>query len=140
MTTEPTITFRGIAASPALEEDILDRVTKLDASCGRIVSCHVTVEVGERRYESASRYRVRIHVVVPHGEVVIAHDGGLQGKTRASRDGDDTRPVEISPELQRAQIAVHQAFDLVKRQLQDFKAKRRSKSAAARKRTTVAPA
>jgi hypothetical protein len=140
MATEPVITFRGMAGSPALEADIRERVRKLDACCGRIVSCHVVVELGERRHESGNRFHVRIHLVVPRGEIVIAHSNGVH----PARDGSTVRrrkANETDREMKRAYVAVRQAFEVARRQLQDFTRRRRAKTTSvARKRARRAQA
>lgn len=132
MTTQPVITFRGIAGSRALESDILARINKLDACCGRIVSCHVVVELRERRHESGNRFHVRIRVVVPRGEIVTAHNGRLYAAVRNVGLERRRKSTESDPELKRAYVAVRQAFDAARRQLQDFTRRRRAKT------TTVA--
>lgn len=126
MTVEPAITFRGLAASPALEADILNRIRKLDAYGTRIVRCNVLVEFGERRHESGNHYHVRINVVVPRGELVIAHTGGLHGTARVNGEARARKSTEIDRELKRAYVAVRQAFEVARRQLRDFSRRRRT--------------
>ena len=126
MTVEPAITFRGLAASPALEANIMNRIRKLDGQGTRIVRCNVLVEFGERRHECGNHYHVRILLIVPRGELVIAHTRGLHATARDVGDERARKATETDREQKSAYVAVRQAFDVARRQLQDFTRRRRA--------------
>ena len=98
------ITFRHLDASPRLEELIQELADKLDLATAAI-RFHVTVE-GTRRPHS-SLFEVSIDLALPGGELHVGQDA------RLSRVGED------------AYAAVRDAFQSLKRQLQDHAMRRR---------------
>jgi cold shock CspA family protein len=123
--TTPTIAFRGISSSPALEADIRDRIAKLETYCDSLVSCRVMVELAEGRHKHGNHYHVRIDLTVPEEEIVVTHDAGLHGSARDIGSAKQTKEGEPDPKRQRASVAIRLAFDTARRRLQDFKRKQR---------------
>ena len=95
------ITFRHMDTSPALEARIRQRVEELEQYTGRITACHVTVESQNRRHRQGDLFLVRIDLVIPGREIAIGHERGFN---HAHED---------------AHVAVRDAFDALRRQLQD---------------------
>ena len=121
----PTVTFRGLDASPALEVDIRERIDKLETYYDGITGCHVLVELAHRHHEIGNRYHVRIDLDVPGERLVVAHDAGLH-MTAESIDAQKlTRQTETDPERKHAHVAVREAFDAARRRLQDYARRRR---------------
>src|SRR3970040_3166416 len=60
-----------MSPSPPVEAHIREKAGKLDAFYDRIMSCPVTVESPHRRHRKGKRYRVRIDITAPGGELVI---------------------------------------------------------------------
>jgi ribosomal subunit interface protein len=106
------ITFRGFDSSETIASYVREKVDKLDTFFRRIVSCRVAVESPHRHHHQGKRYRVRIDLVVPGGELVA---GGSPAADDRSTD---------------AYAAVDDAFDDAGRVLQDFARKRRGYSKA----------
>lgn len=125
MQTTPTIAFRGINSSPALEADIRDRIGKLETYCDSLMSCRVMVELAEGRHEHGNHYHVRIDLTVPEEEMVVTHEAGLHGSARDIGSSKHTKEDEPDPEHQHARVAIRQAFDVARRRLQDFKRRQR---------------
>jgi Sigma 54 modulation protein / S30EA ribosomal protein len=75
----PTITFRGIEPSAALEAKIRTRIDKLETYSPSIMGCHVLMELAQRHHEAGNRYHVRIDLTVPGEEIVVAHEASLHG-------------------------------------------------------------
>jgi ribosome-associated translation inhibitor RaiA len=73
----PTITFRDVDSSPALEAEIPRRIDQFERYYGSIVGCRVLVEFAGRHHEAGNRYHVRIDLTVPGEEVVVAHAASL---------------------------------------------------------------
>ncbi|MDZ8055314.1 MAG: HPF/RaiA family ribosome-associated protein [Aulosira sp. ZfuVER01] len=95
------ITFRNIPQSEAVEEKIRILAAKLDRFYNRITSCRVIVDAPHRHQRNGKLYQVRIDMTVPNGEIVIKRD---------------------PPERQSHEdiyVAIRDAFDAAKRQLQD---------------------
>ena len=107
MQTPLQITFRHMAASPGLEARIRGRVGELEQFFDRIVACHVTVESRSRRQQQGTLFTVRIDLTLPGREIVAARDAGL----------DHTH--------EDAQVAVRDAFDALRRQIEDHGRRRR---------------
>ena len=90
------ITVRNVPRSPALEARIRDKAAKLEEFDPRISSCHVTVEESSKHHHQGRQFSVRVDLRVPGREIV------------ASRDHD----ADIF-------VALRDAFDAAKRQLED---------------------
>lgn len=106
------IRFRHVEPSDTLEATIRDRVAALEHYSDRITACHVTVDhVGAKRnvthgrihhrQGAGSHYRVSIRVLVPGAELFVG------------RDPDEHTNFED------AYAAINEAFDAMRRQLQD---------------------
>jgi ribosome-associated translation inhibitor RaiA len=90
------VTFRGMARSAALEEAIQDRAAKLDRFHPSVVSCRAVVEEIARHKQQGKEFVVRLDIKVTGAEVAINRDH--------SED---------------AFVAVRDAFDAARRQLED---------------------
>ncbi|MCP5155097.1 MAG: HPF/RaiA family ribosome-associated protein [Ectothiorhodospiraceae bacterium] len=101
------ITFRGMDASPAIEARVRKEAARLDRFSDQIMRCHVVVEAGHRRHHKGNLYGVKIDVTVPGTELVV------------------TRNPDAHQAHQDAHVSVHDAFDAMRRQLEDYARKRR---------------
>lgn len=101
------ITFRHMARSAALEARIRQRVAELDDFFDRITATRVVVVSQSRRRQQGKLFEVHVDLVVPGGEIVVGRD---PGKNHAHED---------------AHVAVRDAFDAARRQLEDFVRERR---------------
>jgi len=101
---QPTvqITFRDLPKSPAIEENILQRASKLGHLFDKITSCRVLIEAPHRHHHKGKQYHVRIDLTVPGQELVVARDPG-----RYEQHED-------------AYVAVRDAFGAAQRQLKDY--------------------
>jgi ribosomal subunit interface protein len=91
------ISLHGIDHSNALYNAIQEKAEKLDRYYGRITSCRVVLELAGRHKRQGKQFTARIGLKVPGGEVVVnkEHDEDLQ-------------------------IALRDAFDAARRQLEDY--------------------
>jgi ribosomal subunit interface protein len=101
------ITFRNMEPSPAVEATIREKVAKLEQFYSHIVSCRVVVELDHRHHHKGNHYRVAVHMKVPEGELV------------ANRTPDQHHSHTD------AFVAVRDAFDAIKKQLDGYASKRR---------------
>jgi cold shock CspA family protein/ribosome-associated translation inhibitor RaiA len=135
----PTITFRGIGPSAALEAAIRARIDKLETYYHSIMGCRVLVEFAQRHHETGNRYHVRIDLTVPGEEIVVAHDASLHATAQDVAMEKATKENEPDPERKHAYVAIREAFDVARRRLQDFARRQRGtvKAAARRPRGRV---
>jgi ribosomal subunit interface protein len=94
------ITIRDVEHSEALETHIRERAEKLDEFFDRIMSCRVVVEMPHKHHQQGKQFNVRIDIGVPGNEIVVNRDH--------SED---------------VYIALRDAFDAAKRQLEDYSRK-----------------
>ena len=96
------ITFRNMPPSPAIEVDIRDKAAKLEEFHDRITSARVVVETPHRQHRQGKLFHVRIDVRVPGRELVVSREPAAH---HASED---------------VYVAIRDAFDDAKRQLEDY--------------------
>ena len=108
MQTPLQITFRNLAPSEAIEAKIRERAEKLDTFYERIIGCHVTVEAPHRHHHQGKLFQVGIDLVLPGAELVV---------NRAPHDHHAHEDVFV---------AIHDAFDSARRQLQDHARRQRA--------------
>ena len=90
------ITIRDFPQSEALEARIREKAVKLEEFYPRITSCRVTVEEMRKHHQQGRHFQVNLDVRVPGKEIVVNH----------VHDEDDY-------------VAVREAFDAAKRQLEE---------------------
>lgn len=108
MELEPEITFRNLPHSDALEENIRQRISKLDQYFEHIMSCSVVVEAGHKHHHKGNLYHVRIALTVPGKELVVSRN---PKKHQAHED---------------PYVTVRDAFNAAQRQLEDYARKIRN--------------
>ncbi|SCZ59932.1 HPF/RaiA family ribosome-associated protein [Thiohalomonas denitrificans] len=96
------ITFRDMEPSPAIEQRIRQKASKLDRYFDRVMSCRVMVEAPHRHKHKGKLYHVRVDVTVPDGELV------------ASRSPDEHhRHTDMN-------AVIRDAFDAIYKQLDGY--------------------
>lgn len=101
------ITFRGLESSEALEADIREKAGKLDRYSPDIMSCRVVVEARHKHHQDGNLYQVRVDLTVPGREIVTSRERALH---HSHTD---------------AYVAIRDAFDEARRQLEDYERFRR---------------
>lgn len=91
------ITVRDVAHSDALETHIREKAQKLDEFFEHIISCRVVVEMPHKHHHQGKEFNVRISLGVPGREIVV------------NRDKNED-----------VYVALRDAFDAAKRQLEDY--------------------
>jgi ribosomal subunit interface protein len=107
MSLQPIITFRHMSSSEALEATIRERAAKLERFCNTISKCEIVVEAPSHAHAHGAHFRVRIELHVPGDELIVDRD---------PKEAADHRDV---------QVALRDAFDAAKRQLQAYNDKHR---------------
>jgi len=92
------VTFRDMPRSDAVEAEIRRRAEKLEEFCDRIMSCRVTVETLAAHKHQGKLFAVHVDVKVPGEEIA---------STRRHEHED-------------VYVAVRDAFDAVRRRLEDY--------------------
>jgi ribosome-associated translation inhibitor RaiA len=101
MTLPLQITFRHMAASPALEDRIRRKADELGQFCDRITSCRVVVECRHQHHHQGNLFDIHLEMTVPGSQIVA-------GRThRVNHAHED------------AHVAVRDAFDAARRQLEE---------------------
>jgi ribosomal subunit interface protein len=97
MKTPLQITFRDIEHSDALEAHIREKAEKLETFFEPIMSCRVVVEMPHQHKHQGKIFNVRVDIGVPGKEIVVNRD----------------RHEDVY-------VALRDAFDAAKRQLDDY--------------------
>ncbi|WP_324780965.1 ribosome hibernation-promoting factor, HPF/YfiA family [Thiobacillus sedimenti] len=107
MKTPLQITFRDIEHSDALEVHIREKAQKLETFFEPIMSCRVVVEMPHQHKHQGKVFNVRIDIGVPGSEIVVNRD----------------RHEDVY-------VALRDAFDAAKRQLDDYSRRLRRETKA----------
>ena len=102
------IAFRDFPRSEAVEADIRGQAAELEQFYERIQRCRVVVEMPHRRHQQGKLYTVRIDLTVPGQELVIGRE---PSQHHAHED---------------VYVAIRDAFNAAKRQLQDHARRERA--------------
>lgn len=103
------ITFRHMEKSEALEAAIRKRAEQLDQFHDKIMSCRVVVEPHHQHKHKGNLFRISIDLTTPGKELVVSRESDLH---QAHED---------------AYVAVRDAFDAMRRQLEDHHRRRKGK-------------
>ena len=109
MQTPVQVSFKGLPASPALEQRIRAKSEKLERFNKRLTSVRVLVEALNRQEHPGRVYTVRVDVTVPGAELFASREVG------ANHEEEDIR------------VALRDAFDAVTAQLESFTHKQRER-------------
>jgi cold shock CspA family protein/ribosome-associated translation inhibitor RaiA len=102
METEPTIHFRGMKHSPAIDAAVRERLERLERFYGRITSCTVMVEAPHRHGHKGRVYHVGVDLTAPIGRVVVR------------REPEEDRAHED------VYVAIRDSFNAAERRLEDL--------------------
>jgi ribosomal subunit interface protein len=102
------VSFHGLDPSPALEQAAHEKAQRLETFCADIMACRVAVELRHKHKHQGRQYGVRVDLTVPGHELV------------ANRSVDED-----------AYVALREAFDDIRRQLEDTVRRRRDQAVRA---------
>ncbi len=103
------ITFRNMAWSEAVASVVEGKLAKLEQLTHAVIRCHVTIGLPHQHRVKGRRYEVNIDLTIPHYGLIIG------------RSHDDKRDYED------VYVAIRDAFEAVRRQLEAHNNRRRSK-------------
>jgi cold shock CspA family protein len=120
------VTFRNMAPSEAIENNIREKAAKLDSFYNRIMSCRVVVEAPHRHHHKGKTYQVHIDLTVPGGELVINRAPQRLGATKeelsehSEKDLAETHEPSKHAAHEDVYVAIRDAFNAAGRKLQDY--------------------
>jgi cold shock CspA family protein len=120
------LTFRNVAPSPEIEEKIRVRAQKLEKFYSPITSCRVLVEAPARHRQKGNPFHIRIDLTVPEGEIVVKRAPTLYAREQDIASERRRKQMETRPERKHLEVAIREAFDAVRRQLQDHARQKRA--------------
>lgn len=101
------ITMRDIPHSDALEDHIRQKAVKLETLYPHLMGCRVVVEIPHKHKHQGRQFNVRLDITVPGSELVVNREA----------DGD-------------VYVALRDAFDAAKRQIEDYGRRQRGDTKA----------
>ena len=107
MQTPLQITFKDMEPSEALEARIREKVEKLEKMFHPIIGCHVVIEQTGKHHHQGRLFKVSIDITMPGAEIAVSRD---HEKNHAHED---------------AYVAIRDAFDAARKQLEAYRDKRR---------------
>ena len=113
------VTFRNIEDHAGLDDYVQKEAAKLERFYSRISSCRVVVERPQRA-TSSKLYHVRIDLGVPNEELVVKHVSSLHGTLQDIQTQKSRREAKSVLVHKNPKQAIHEAFQEMGRQLQDY--------------------
>jgi cold shock CspA family protein len=101
------IAFHNLPHSEAQAEVIREHAAKLDEFYNHIMGCRVVVDVPHQHHREGNLYQVRIDITVPGADIVVNREPSLH---------------EVNKDFR---VAVRDAFDAARRQLEDYARRQR---------------
>ena len=102
------IAFEGFESTQAIEDQIRRQAAKLDTYFDRLTSCRVSLRCPHHHKQRGRLYSVRIDMTVPDAEIVV------------------NKRHDLDHSHEDLNVAIRDAFDAARRQLQDYVRKMRS--------------
>lgn len=121
----PVITFRRTPQAEPLETYVRKRLAKLEIYCPSIIGARVLIQPEEARHRDGHRFRVRIQLTVPGEEIVVAHKPSVRASARTRALPSLRKRDEPDRSHRHANVAIREAFEVARRQLQDYERRRR---------------
>ncbi len=101
------ITFKDMKHSDSIEAKVIEKAQKLEQFSKDIISCSVVIEAPNKRHQHGNLFNINIEVTLPECEIIV------------SKHSDQHHAHED------VYVAIRDAFDAARRQLQDFVLKQR---------------
>jgi hypothetical protein len=130
------IIFRKMRVAPGLEQEIRSRVEWLESFYPAVVGCRVLLEVPHRHRTRGRRVHVRIELSLPGEDLIVDHQPAVDVAARpATRKSD-----ESDGRHKHALVAIHDAFDVARRRLEEAARRQRGDVKTLRRSTRRAVA
>ena len=125
MKLRPIITFRNLSPIDWIEAEIQVRAQRLGTYCADIAACRVLVEIPHRHHKHGNRFHIRIDLSVPGEEIAVSHAPDSHTRQRDLEEAAPEKRVEIEAVRKDGRVVIREAFDIAKRQLQNYAQRRR---------------
>jgi cold shock CspA family protein/ribosome-associated translation inhibitor RaiA len=119
------VSFRNLPHSDTIEAMVREEAAHLDTYYNHIMVCRVMIEVPHRHREEGEQHHVRIYLTVPGGEIVVKREPSLHSRQQDVQEERLTKKGEIERSHRHLQVAIREAFDTVRRRLQDYARRQR---------------
>jgi len=101
------VTFRDMERSDAVENAVREHAEKLDQFCDHIMSCRVVIEAPHHHKNKGNIFHISIDITAPGKEIAVTRD---PSQHHAHED---------------MYVAIRDAFNAARRQVQDYVARQR---------------
>lgn len=125
MTREVQVTFRNMAVSPALEQEVRARAAWLETFYSGLVGCRVLLEIPHRHRARGHQIHVRIELLLPGEEIVVSHEPTQHPSLKDAQSESAHKETDLGGAHKDAFVAIHGAFDVARRQLEDYARRQR---------------
>jgi len=119
MTREVQVTFRNMAVSPALEEEVRARAAWLETFYSGLIGCRVVLEIPHRHRERGNPVHVRVELALPGDDIVVSHEPTVHADLQRSEADSAAKGTDVRSPYKDAKTAIHDAFDVVRRRLEE---------------------
>ena len=109
------ITYRNMRGSRDLDEEVTARVAWLESFHPRISSCRILLEIPHRHRRRGRTLHVRIALTLAGEEVIVSEERALRIQAMTHHRKSD----ELDGAHKDAHVAIHDAFDVARRRLDD---------------------
>lgn len=113
------VTFRNMSAHEALSDAVRSRAHWLETFDPGVAGCRVALEFPHRHKRHGRPFSIHIHLSLPGEDVTVRHETLLHQNVAALYDADTARGDHRD-----AIAAIHDAFDIARRRLEDAARKR----------------
>ena len=139
MTNAVQMSFRNMAVSAALKQEIRARAAWLEAFSPGIVGCRVVIEVPHRRRARGRLVRVRVELSLPGDDIIVSHGPTLHATLKDLQEDATHKREDVERTHKDALVAVRDAFDTARRRLEDCARRQRGGGMRRRARTSTPP-
>ncbi len=101
------VTFRNLEHSEFIEAAVREKTDKLEQFADKITSCRVIIEAPHKHHHKGVIYRVKVDMTLPGKEIVVNHHS------------------DNHHEHEDVYVAIRDAFNAARRQLEDYVRQRR---------------
>ena len=119
------VSFRNMPHSDTIEAMVREEAAHLDTYYNHIMGCRVMIEVPHRHRVEGEHHHVRIYLTVPGGEIVVKREPSLHSRQQDVQEEEFTKDREIERSHKHLQVAIREAFDTMRRKLQDYARRQR---------------
>jgi ribosome-associated translation inhibitor RaiA len=119
MTNLEQITFRHMDPSPAVAQRVAIHVAKLRQHFPQLSSCRVVIEAPHHHRQRGPAFHVQLDLRLPGAEIVVKHEPNERQLLAESAAASVHKSTEVDSAHKDAYIALHDAFDIAHRRLED---------------------